>query len=232
MRASPHRTLAAFGLILTLSAAAQAATIGWNFSDGNAVYDTGTPANFSLTAITIGNTLGTVSIPVTNASTSNYGGASGTYNIGNAVKIGALDTSTSSYYEITFTPDPSYTLTISDFDFGARSTSTGPQAYALRTSQDAYATNIFTGSIANNSVWVLKDNTFSAITASGPITLRLYTYGGTGSPTNNAINNRLDDISITVTATPVAPVVPVPASAAGGVALLALSAVAHRLRRA
>jgi hypothetical protein len=73
----------------------------------------------------------------------------------------------------------------------------------LRWALDSYSADITSGSITPTSSlpWEFKDNTFAAVT--GPIdtvvTLRLYTFGGSGS---TSVNNRLDDIALTVQAVP------------------------------
>lgn len=186
-------------LVLT-STSVLADTIGWNFSDTDATLDSGSPVNFSLSAISIGNSLGTVSAPVsTTSASSGYTGFSGTGNIGNATKIGALSTSTSSYFEFTLTPVSNSAITISDFDFGIRSTGTGAQAYSLMASSSSTAfTQLTSGTVANTSTWSYKDNSFTSMTfgAGESVTLRLYVYGGTGSPGSGTINTRLDDITL------------------------------------
>ena len=210
---------------LLVGSVSQAAVIGWNFSDDDAVFDTGTPVNFTISPFSIGNTFGTVADPVNPTSPSTgagtYPGASGTGNIGNAVNIGALNTATSAFYSVTFTPSSGFSIQLADLDFGTRSTGTGPQGYALRSSVDGFATDVLTGTIANNSNWSFKDNTFGVFT--GPlgvaVEFRLYTFGGTGSPTSGTINSRLDDISISVDA------IPEPSAAValvGGVGLIGL----------
>lgn len=208
---------AAFLGAVALAAPARAAVVGYNFTDLDANPDTGIPVpNLTVGAITNGNTLGTVTTPVNTASASNvYSGASGGGNFGNAVRTGALDTSTSSYYSIIFTPDPGNAVTLTDFDFGTRSTSTGPQAYSIRSSADNFTADLATGTITNTSVWSFKDNTL--VPAVGllntPLEVRVYTYNGTGSAASGTENNRLDDIAITVSAAPGTDV-PEPASAA------------------
>jgi hypothetical protein len=179
------------------------AAVGFNFTDLDANADTGVPvANITVGAMTIGNTLGTVSTPVSATSASSgYTGASGGGNIGNAVKLGTLNPATSSYFSITFTPASGVAVSLSDFDFATRSTSTGPQAYAILTSIDGFTNSLTTGTIANDSNWSFKDNSFSPVTGAvdAPVEVRVYTYGGSGSPSNNTITSRLDDISIGVT---------------------------------
>jgi hypothetical protein len=212
--------------VLLLGSGCQAAVIGWNFSDDNATFDLGMPVNFTISDFSIGNTFGTVADPVNPSSNSNgtngtYPGASGTGNIGNAVNIGALNAATSAFYSVTFTPAAGFSIQLLDLDFGTRSTGTGPQGYALRSNVDGFATDILTGTIANDSLWSFKDNTFGIFT--GPlgvaVEFRLYTFGGAGGPTMNTENNRLDDISISVDA------VPEPSAAlalVGGVGLIGL----------
>lgn len=219
-------------LLAASSAVAQTVTLGWNFSDDNAIVDTGTPINFSLTALSIGNTFGTVTDSVTSVSVSSgYTGASGTFNIGNAVALGAFNAATSAYYELTFTPSAGFAIQLVDFDFGTRSTATGPQVYTLATSADAFGSAVTTGAIANNSVWSFKDNTFVSVTGSvdTALTVRLYTSGGAGSPASGTINSRLDDLSIQVAAV----AIPEPSTYAAllGAATLGLVVWRRRARR-
>ena len=191
--------------VMTAGFAAQAQTVvGWNFTAGTGASSSGTPANVTVGSFTIGNSFGTVSAPFgTTSASSGYTGSSGTGNMGNAVAVTGNTTynsSTSPYYAVTFTPASGYNLKFTKFDFGTRSTSTGPQAYALYSSVDNYASPVFTGTISNNSTWVLK--TSPAFTLNGSagaaVTLRLYTYGGAGAAGSGTINNRVDDVSITV----------------------------------
>jgi hypothetical protein len=191
--------------IIGVATPSRAAVI-FNFSDSpDANADAGVPVpNLTVGPATIGNSLGTVSAPVnTSSPSSGYTGATGTGNIGNAVKLGTIDPATSSYFSIVFTPDSGVAVSLSDLDFGTRSTSTGPQAYAIRTSIDNFATSLASGTIANDSTWAFKDNSFTAVTGlvSTPVEVRVYTFGGAGSPSNNTITSRLDDISIAVAAT-------------------------------
>lgn len=216
--------------VLGFTSRADAVPIVWNFGDDNAVFDTGTPSGFTVGAFSIGNTFGTVADPVNASSASSgYPGATGTGNIGNAVNIGALNTATSAFYTVTFTPDAGNALTISGFDFGARSTGTGPQAFSLRSDLDGFAADIITGTIANNSAWAYFDTAPFTLTGAvdQAITLRLYTFNGTGSPASSTINSRLDDITIEVSAA-----IPEPSTVAGlGAALVAAGVWGVRRRR-
>ncbi len=183
--------------------------LNWNFGTATASGSpsSGTPVNFTISTITIGNSLGTVSTPINSSSASSgYTGASGQMNIGNAFRTGALNTASggSGYFEFTITPAAGYTFTLTNFDFGFRSTGTGPQAFALLSSQDSYATNLFTGTITANSSWSYKDNavSFTSTTAGQAVTFRLYGYSGSGSASSGTINGRMDDLTMTVAAIP------------------------------
>lgn len=182
---------------------AKAVIIGWNFSDTNATFDTGTPANFSVGNISIANSFGTVATPITTVSASSgYTGSSGTGNIGQAVNNAAFSTASSPYFTMTFTPDANFALQITDFDFGMRSTGTGATAFALYSSVDNFGAAIFTGANTANSTWTLKDNTPFTLNglANTAVTLRLYVYGGASNAGSGTINTKLDDISITLSA--------------------------------
>ncbi len=214
--------------ISLISLRAQADTLTWNFTDQNGVFDGGTHNNFSLTAWAIGNSLGSVGAPFSATSPSTgYAGSTGSGNIGNAVRLGTIDPATSSYFTITLTPDAGYSLTISDLDFGTRSTNTGPQSYSLRYSTNGFSssTQLTTGTIANDSVWTLKNNTFTAATVNTAVILRIYVGDGTGTPSSGTITSRLDDIKLVATANLLPPAVPTPSAAGGGLALFACIAL-------
>jgi hypothetical protein len=196
--------LAALAVMLGGEVKAGFVTANWNFGTSTAV---STPtivngeAGFSVGGFSIGNALGTVANPISTTSASaGYTGASGQFNIGNVFRTGALNTNAngSGYFEFTVTTDNTKTAQISSFNFGARSTPTGPQAFALRSSKDGYSSNIFTASVANNSTWSLKTNASLnfALNANETVQFRLYGYSGTGSPGTGTVNGRIDDVSV------------------------------------
>ncbi len=191
-----------FGVLISLQGQSQ--NIIWDFgsSTSSANPSTNTTSNLTVSALSIGNTNGTVTMLSTTSASSGYTGSSGNFNAGNAARTGSLVTgsSGSAYFEFTLTPSASYTVTLSAISFGTRSTSTAPVAYTLRSSSDSYGSDIATGSITANSSWALKSNTgLSSASGSGTaITYRLYGYNGTGSPGANTINWRIDDLALTV----------------------------------
>lgn len=188
------------------------APVLWNFgtTSGSSAVTSGASANVTISNISQGNNNGTTSLLDNGSTSSGYTNASGNYNAGAAARTGAINTgaSGSAYFEFTLTPAIGYTVTVADFNFGTRSTSTGPQAYSLRSSLDNYATDIVTGTINNNSAWNLKLNpTVNAKSnPSSSITFRLFGYSGTGSPSANTANWRIDDITMNLVIAPVSPV--------------------------
>jgi hypothetical protein len=84
-----------------------------------------------------------------------YLGASAGSNAGAAARTGALDRAAggSAYFEFTLTPAAGKVLWITGLTFGSRSTSTGPQAFAVYSSADNFALPVAAGTFANNSVW-------------------------------------------------------------------------------
>jgi hypothetical protein len=170
----------------------------YNFSSGTASSITPT-SKVSISPITSGNNNGATTLITNTSASSTYTGASGTYNAGAAARVGALSTaaSGSAYFQFTITPNVGNAVSITGINFGSRSTSTGPLAYAIRSSIDNYATNISTGTLTNTSAWALKLNSVNISAAIGTaVTFRIYGYNGTGSNIANTANWRIDDISV------------------------------------
>lgn len=191
-----------FALICGFQSIQAQTTYVWDCSSASAA-TSGSNANVTVGTWAQGNVNGAVTMIGTTSASSVYAGASGTSNFGNAARTGALATgaSGSAYFEITLTPASGFSITLTDFSMGSRSTSTGPQAYAVRTSTDSYASDVATGTLTNNSTWGLRSNT--GLTASGgsgsAVTYRIYGYNGAGNAGANTANWRVDDIKLTVT---------------------------------
>jgi hypothetical protein len=194
------------------------AQIGWNFTT-SASPSSGTPvANIaSVSDLTRANNNGTTTVVTTTSASNTYSGASGGGNAGAATRIGALVTDTtgsagSACFIFTLTPAPGSAISISEIDFGSRSTSTGPQQYDIRSSIDNYATAAASAVLLNGSVWALHTNALALTAAADqPVTVRIYGYNGAGNASASAANWRIDDLSVTATAsagtTPPPPVV-------------------------
>lgn len=160
-----------------------------------------------------------------------YTGASGTNNFGLAVRAGNFSNASAFEFSITLTNSAQW-LRITDFDFGTRSTGTGPQAFSL---QASYFSNfnspitIFNGSLANNSNWVFTNGSFGEtnLNAGNQVFFRLYGFNGAGSPASGTANWRIDDITLT------ASVIPEPSTyALIGLALLGVFFFARRRKAA
>lgn len=189
---------------LTGQAARAQSDVGWNFGTAAALATPSSvlPSDVAASAISSGNNLGTTTLLTTTSASSGYTGSSGQFNAGAAVRVGALNPGAngSAYFEFSLTPAADKRLLTSALRFGSRSTSTGPQAYAIFTSIDNFAAPLATGTLANNSVWALQTASFSTVTGGDGATVvyRIYGYGGTGSPSSNVANWRIDDLAVTV----------------------------------
>ncbi len=194
-------------LLLLISSVSTAQTdVSWDFGaslPGSATASTGLPiTNLTVSAITSGNNNGAATLLTTTSASSGYTSASGNVNAGAAAGIGALSTAAggSAYFEFVLTPNTGSTVSLSAVNFGTRATSTGPVSYSIKTSANSFGADAATGTIANNSTWVLKTNTTNVTSASGtPLTVRIYGYDGAGSPSAGTTNWRIDDLKITVT---------------------------------
>jgi DNA/RNA endonuclease G (NUC1) len=183
-------------------------SIVWNFGTTGALSSTpssGLPSDVTGGTVTSNNNFGTVAAPVSTTSASNtYSGATGGGNIGAAASTGALNTAAagSAYFEVSLTPAAGKQVNITAIKFGTRSTTTAPVSYAIYSSANGFVSPIATGAnaIPNNSTWTAITPTITTQTSAiaTPITLRIYGFDGTGSPSSGTINWRMDDLSITV----------------------------------
>jgi hypothetical protein len=179
----------------TLSASAS-----WNFTTADI---SSTPiTGLTISEISRGNNNGTSNALLNSTSASNISGTSGGNNAGVAARIGALNTGVdqSAYFEFTLTPGTDYSAQLTSITFASRSTSTGPQAYAVRSSADGYAANIGSGTISNNATWAFTTAAIDPLnTGLGEeVTFRIYGFNGTGSPGANNTNWRIDDLSLAI----------------------------------
>ena len=197
------KTLLTIGALCALASGLNAQIL-WNMNTATPSSNSYTPVTAS--AITQYNNNGTTTLLTTTSASSGYAGASGTNNAGAAARIGALNTAASGsaafQWSITISAGSEFTLT--DMSFGSRSTGTGPQAFALQYSTNAFATagtTLATGSLAANSTWALSSPTVTdlLLTTGTTYTFRLFGYNGAGSPSASTANWRIDDLSLTGT---------------------------------
>ncbi len=166
-----------------------------------AAFTTNTITNLAASAVTRGNNNGTNGLLNTTSASSGYAGSSGLNNAGAAARAGALDltpTTGSAYFEFNLDADQNYVFTMTEVSFGVRSTGTGPQAAVLRSSLDGYTNDLASVVIPATSAWVRRSmvlSNFSTI-AGANVTYRIYGSNGTGSPTANTTNWRIDDLNV------------------------------------
>jgi DNA/RNA endonuclease G (NUC1) len=194
-----------------------ASNIYWNFTTASPA--SGVPASLSVSDLAQGNNNGTTTLLTTTSASSGYTGASGGNNAGAAARTGSLvaGANGSAYFQFTISSNSFGSFTFTGFSFGSRSTSTGPLAYVLRSSVDNYASDILSGTLANNSTWALQSHSGLALSNSLPVTFRIYGYNGSGTASTGTANWRIDDLTVSVT-TASAPVVLAPIITSAGIA--------------
>jgi predicted RNA-binding protein with TRAM domain len=168
----------------------------WDFTTSTA---SSSNENITAPVISQGNNNGTTTLITSTSASSGYTGASGGNNAGAAARAGSLSTASngSAYFEFTITPNSGVEVTIKEVSFGSRGTSTAPQNFTLRSSSDSYSNDIFTGTLSSTSTWELKSNTTSINEViNSARTFRIYGYNGSGSPSANTANWRIDDLKI------------------------------------
>ena len=174
----------------------------WNF---NTITPTsGVLENWQVGEILRGNNNGTTTLLTSGSPSSGYSNpfgvpASGGNNAGAASRTGALNTEVdgSAYFEVNIVPPATNTVIgLTNISFGSRATSTGPQAFAIRSSADGFASDLYVGTLANNSTWAMQVAAPVAIALSnGTNTFRIYGYNGAGSAASGSANWRIDDLT-------------------------------------
>lgn len=193
------------GIFLLSVIVSSAQTVYWDF-------ETTAPKTITVSGLTIsnmsyGNNIGGTTLISNESSSSGYAGSSGSKNAAACAAFGTLSTSNlgSTYFEFTLTPDPGNVVSLHAISFGSRSTLTGPLSYSIRSSLDAYASDIAAGLFSNDATWRFFSHSplFIQSDAGAVITFRIYAYNGSGTtPPAGVANWRIDDLSLTVTVAP------------------------------
>lgn len=177
--------------------AAALSTIVWDFT--TALPTSGLPATLTDGEVKQGNNNGTTAL-LTAVSVSPTGsGFSGGNNAGAAARIGALNPAQSAYFEFRLVPAAGRQLVATGLSFGARSTGTGPQGFAVFSSVDNFTSPLASGVLAANSNWALLTPAFAGVRGApgAAVTFRIFGYNGTGSPAAGTANWRIDDLRLT-----------------------------------
>jgi Bacterial Ig-like domain/Lamin Tail Domain len=185
---------------LALPASAQIAA--WDFTTAS---PSSTVLNLNASAVAQHANNGNTPMLGSTTPSSGYAEASGNNNAAASARPGALSTvdDGSTAFEFTLAPVVGYQFTLTGVSFGSRSTGTGPTAYSLRSSADAYATDLASGALLTTSTWVLKAHSGISLTSGSSVTFRLFAYGGTGH--TSTANWRIDDLKLAVTLTQTGP---------------------------
>jgi hypothetical protein len=126
-------------------------------------------------------------------------------------------------FEFTVTPAAGRQLDATTLSFAYRATTSGPTSFVLRSSADAFASNLLARTLANDTTWHTTGNLALDLPVSAdPLVLRLHAFGA-----SSALGTwRIDDVVLggAVTA------VPEPGAAALGLGLAAAAAAWRRLR--
>jgi hypothetical protein len=227
-RNGPHSMRARFFLLLTLAAGAaigvsmgQAQVVTYTF--GSAATPT-TSANSVAANLSASVFTGSSGSPGTGSTTPLYTAGSGGSYFGASGWTGSSPGG--NYFEFTLTPASGYALQVTALSFGFRATSTGPTAFALRSSADSYGSNLASGTLTNDAQWYASGTHSIALSGlSSATTFRLY---GSGASAAGG-TWRVDDVTLAGTLG----AVPEPATYAVwfGVAGLALALWRRRRER-
>ena len=217
--------LLSFSLLLVgIAVKAQSFAVTYSFAATNSVSGTTDPSTPpTATGITCGSfvAVGTSTNPTATGrfSFTNWPTGATTAVDTYSTMTGALDAG--KYYEVTLTPDAGYELTLTDVTFGVRRSGTGIRSYALRSSADAYATNLPASVGTSTNLSVVGSNEFfwnfdatstssdqigSTVTLSGtsftgivnPITFRFFAWNSEGGTGTFSIDNVTFNGSVTV----------------------------------
>jgi hypothetical protein len=197
-----HRSLAQvtrrllIGACLTSGIAASGQLVVYSFGT------TGSPttqASVVAPGLTAGVFSGNLGTPTTGGTSPLYtAGSGGSYfsaSTWNTAAPGA------NYFAFTLTPDFGQELSVTSFTFAYRATSTGPIAFAVRSSADAYASDLVSGTITADSAWHGSGTmTFDLSGLDAATTFRIF-----GSGASSSLGTfRIDDITLdgSVTAVP------------------------------
>ena len=182
------------------------AQITWDFT--TAAPSSGVPAGMAVSPLVQGNNQGTTTLIAAVSVSGGYPGASAGNNAGVTARTGPLNPVLSAYFETTLTPPDGFQVTLTGISFGTRSTSTGPQAFTLRTSADSFSGAATTGPLSNTGTWSKQTRSGLSLTSAAPLILRWFGHDGTGTAPSSTANFRIDDLVCLVSLAPAGHPVP------------------------
>jgi hypothetical protein len=173
----------------------------WNFDAPTPTSGTGGEySSWTFGPVTQSNNNGTTALFTTTSPSSGYTNpfnvvASGSTNAGAAARVGAFNAASNAFFEVQIVVPSATTTSITNISFGSRSTGTGPQAYSIRSSVDGFAADAFTNALITNS-WAMQAAPVAIALSNGTNTIRIYGFNGSGSPSANTANWRIDDLTL------------------------------------
>jgi hypothetical protein len=176
-----YRTPALSTNTITLAAPINIATYTFTGADGN---ETTWPADATPTGVSASTFArgGIASAPSTASGTNTF--------ISTNFQTSGGTLATNRYVEFTVSPTPGYTLTLTDFSFQDQISGTGPTGFALRSSKDSYAANIFSGSTNATITDPAHVTTLTGFTTlSAGTTFRIYAYGASNASGTWRVDN-------------------------------------------
>jgi hypothetical protein len=205
---------ALLGLMLVCRVPLHAQLVTYSFGSGASPT---TAATFTATNLTASAFTGHLGSPGTGAGAPVYSAGSGGSYFAASTWTGA--TPGANYFEFTLTPTAGYQIEVTSISFGHRATSTGPTAFAVRSSSDGFASNLASGTFVNDGFWRASGTMSITLSAlSSGTTFRIY--GSGASQAGGTL--RLDDVTLNGSVT----AVPEPATTIAIGGIVALCAVA------
>lgn len=83
------------------------------------------------------------------------------------------------YYQFGLTPDPGFTLSLTSLVIGMTRTAAGPASFAVRSSLDSFASDIFTGLVPETVAKITNNFGTGFDNLTGPVNFRVYGYNAT-----------------------------------------------------
>lgn len=181
----------------------------WNFA--SAAPATVSGSGVQVGSIAQGENVGTTTLIATTNPSAGYVLASGTASSGGGnanmtAKTGLFVTNSNSHFTVTLSASSGYTLAVSSFQTGMRSSTSGPKFVDLKSSADNFTALLATANYSTsgtfNGAWQALSMTRSGSIkpSAGAVDYRLYGWGNsTGTATAGVSNWQLDDLRISGT---------------------------------
>ena len=179
--------------VCTVIASANAQTV-FNFDNGAAVSNTNL-VNITVSDVSKENENGAIPLR-DNADASNVSGSSSGFYAQASAKDVSINPFLSTYFEVTFTPTGSNSVTYAAISFNAKVSGDGPTNWTLRSSADGYSSDLATGTLSTTT-WIHESYSGTPLVGMGgaPVSFRLYAFNFSNSPTTSTSTWKIDDLT-------------------------------------